>query len=669
MPTLDLDTDEPSTAGQVPVDTAQPAEALIVPISSSLQDWAQMAGEDFAHYAPPPSFWGAVENLGWPTGLASIALTVDQSDTLTHHGFAEVVHATENITTDAVAYHDSLSGLTYAPTLDQIGDPDAQDPLDRVGETDDQGITRYESPDGSVVRYVRTTVACPEGMTCLQAISFHPDTPGALVWLQMDNDGEIAGYMPAVSDVYPEDATAWQSAEGKWESSLTGPTALLVGKGWGRYYGELAGQEGEGNVLIFDADGAERQASDEELRYTPSSDTLWAETEAGLFVFDADTTEWGEATRVEGSVALYQMGGEHFVLVDGQLLWAEEIINPDGETQIITKDGQTLVWDGDEWGVGRETAEVGSVLSNLDLNQEDHANFDPANYRVGSVADLSATDKAIDWLSTDTPVLINTNPITGEQRVDATFVDTNGDGTPEWVRGLYYPVEGYGGMAVDVIVHPQQDQRAFFAEPGSAQAVYGELLTAIAHQLGMSVESLQNQVAGGDTTVEIRLPEFSNPDNHSKNRSPSYLQASDPVSVDLSKPVVYATRSGTYIDQEVAPGVTVPDGIRWVVGDSDAGIAVFVANEQLFIVYESDGNMTTDHPDSVAARMFRALDMIARMQAGFVDTRGEGKSILETTGKVSGKFYYDGATVVNRDVFFTTNPEFTAYETIVFELK
>jgi hypothetical protein len=64
------------------VDTAQPAEALIVPISSSLQDWAQMAGEDFAHYAPPPSFWGAVENLGWPTGLASIALTVDQSDTL-----------------------------------------------------------------------------------------------------------------------------------------------------------------------------------------------------------------------------------------------------------------------------------------------------------------------------------------------------------------------------------------------------------------------------------------------------------------------------------------------------------------------------------------------------------------------------------------------------------
>jgi hypothetical protein len=67
---------------------------------------------------------------------------------------------------DAVAYHDSLSGLTYAPTLDQIGDPDAQDPLDRVGETDDQGITRYESPDGSVVRYVRTTVACPEGMTC-----------------------------------------------------------------------------------------------------------------------------------------------------------------------------------------------------------------------------------------------------------------------------------------------------------------------------------------------------------------------------------------------------------------------------------------------------------------------------------------------------------------------
>jgi hypothetical protein len=232
--------------------------------------------------------------------------------------------------------------------------------------------------------------------------------------------------------------------------------------------------------------------------------------------------------------------------------------------------------------------EVASVLTLLNFNPADHESFDPANYRI----------ETREWGGQEVQMLIRDEPTQEGERIDAMQVTISG--VEQWVRGIYYPVEGYGGMAIDVIVHPLQEQRAYFSTPEGAQAVYGELLTAIAHQKGMSAEGLQNYLETNDKKIEIVLPEFANPDNHSKNRSPSYLQASEPVTVDLSKPVVYATRSGSYINQEVAPGVTVPDGIRWVVGQSDAGIAVFVANEQLFVVYESDGNMTSDRAGSIA---------------------------------------------------------------------
>lgn len=315
------------------------------------------------------------------------------------------------------------------------------------------------------------------------------------------------------------------------------------------------------------------------------------------------------------------------------------------------------------------TAEVTDLLADLDYDAADHESFGPANNHIGTVAELAGTDKAIDWLPADTQLLINTNPNTGEQRVDATLVDVNGDGQPEWVRGLHYPVSGYGGMSIDVIVHPQQDGRAYLAGPEAAQAIYGELLTAIAHQTGMSEAGLQNYLASHDNKIEIRLPEFWNPDNHSRNRSPSYLQASEPTVVDLSKPIVYASRSGVYLDQEVAPGVAVPDGIRWVAGSSDTGIAVFVANEQLFIVFEADGNVTADRIGNIPSRLLRSFEAIAGMRPGFVDTQGEGNSLLEEIARGFGRSYSDGDTVVDRDVFFTTLPDFSDFDFTVFEWK
>ncbi len=306
---------------------------------------------------------------------------------------------------------------------------------------------------------------------------------------------------------------------------------------------------------------------------------------------------------------------------------------------------------------GEQTQEIANILTTLDLDEKDHESYTDANYRI----------ETREWMGQQVEMLIHDDLRIEGERIDAMKVEING--VEQWVRGAYYPVEGYGGMAIDVIVHPLQEKRAFFSTPEGAQAVHGELLTAIAHQKGMSEQGLADYLANNNNKIEIVLPQFWNPDNRSKNRSPSYLRASEPQIVDLSQPVVYASRTGSYINQEVAPGVTVPDGIRWVVGQSDAGIAVFVANEQLFIVYESDNNMTSDRAGSIASRLFAAFDAVAEMQSGFVDTQGEGRSFLEKQTDLSGKDYVDGNTVVDREVFWRTNVDYTEYEFTAFELK
>ncbi len=298
-----------------------------------------------------------------------------------------------------------------------------------------------------------------------------------------------------------------------------------------------------------------------------------------------------------------------------------------------------------------------AILAELGYDAKDHESFAPANYHF----------ETREWMGQQVRMLIHDDPKIDGERIDGMEVTINGE--TQWVRGVYYPVDGFGGMNVDVLVHPLQERRAFFTNPEGSQDVYEELLTAIAHQLGMSQEGLQNHLATNDNKVTVRLPQFWNPDNHSQNRSPSYLQASPPVIVDLSKPVVYATRSGAIIGQEVAPGVTVPDGIRWVVGDSNAGIAVFVANEQMFVVYESDGNMTSDRAGSISSRLFAAFDVMASMGSGFVDNIGKGQSLLERQVELAGKYYRDGNTIVDREVFWKTNADYSDYLYTLFTLK
>jgi hypothetical protein len=304
-----------------------------------------------------------------------------------------------------------------------------------------------------------------------------------------------------------------------------------------------------------------------------------------------------------------------------------------------------------------EAMAPGPILAELGYSEADHEMFAPANYRI----------ETREWEGAPTQVLVHTNPETKEERVDGMEVTINGE--KEWVRGIYYKIEtdpNAGGFVIDVMVHPLQNERAYFSTEDGAENVYGELKKAIAYQLEMTSEQLEKYLAEHDYKVKIRLPENLNPGS---GGSPSLLKASEPVEVDLRKPIVFGARAEPYLNELLENGAKIPESAEFIKGDSRAKAGIFVSEGQIFIFEKFYGTVAVRKSGFEAHGLFRYLELLARMRAGFQDVRGGENSLIGQVNRMSGKGYETGDTIVDRNVFLTANSTDTDYEFTVFELK
>jgi hypothetical protein len=234
------------------------------------------------------------------------------------------------------------------------------------------------------------------------------------------------------------------------------------------------------------------------------------------------------------------------------------------------------------------------------------------------------------------------------------------NGVEQWVRGIYD-----GNFIVDIIVHPLQNERLYFAEEGGAESVYGEVLKAIAHQKGISVDGLTAQLEVNNNIIEIYLPEALRPGSKA---SPTIITPSDPVEVDLSKPIVYAARSEPYLGAGFTNGATVPEEAQVIMSDSRGRVAMFVVDGQLHIVSTWYDNVTMRSAGVESSVLFRALEILARMNGEFVDTQSAGNTLIDKVIKLGGKGYETGDTILEKSAFAKLNPE-SGYDFTVLKFK
>ena len=300
------------------------------------------------------------------------------------------------------------------------------------------------------------------------------------------------------------------------------------------------------------------------------------------------------------------------------------------------------------------TAEVASVVADLDYDAKDHASFAPENYMI----------RTQEWQGQNIQVLIHVNPETKAERIDGMEVTINGE--KQWVRGLWYETAEYpgsGGFVLDMLNTPTQDTRYHIVDGADPNDIYGELLRAVAHQRGIPYDNVWEYIQSHDYKVSVRLPENANPGS---KVSPSQLRLSPLTEVDFAKPFVNAYRGDTYAGADFN-GADVPEQAMYLVGDSDWRNALFVVDGQLHfaqINYTKGGfNGTAGYR---AGDLFTGLEMLAGMQEGFVDSgSGDNSFIRRAT-----KGFREGNTIVNSSLFFqqTPPPEFKI-EYSIFELR
>ncbi|MBE7535584.1 MAG: hypothetical protein HS124_07620 [Anaerolineales bacterium] len=275
-----------------------------------------------------------------------------------------------------VANYAKKNGIVYAPQLTQIGDEEApvltpQGPLAPGGT-----IIEYASPDGKVVRYVRAGIACPDNAVCMQVVSYNPEDLSALYWAQLDREtGELLGYMSAFTD-NPSSRGVWLPVGDKWTSSLSGPTALLAGEGYGIDYQQSVDKST--NILFFASGESQYQAKDRDIHYSPRDKRLWIENESGIFLFDQTTHEW---TRLADQGTQMLAVGDKQMIIAGEVWLAVSSIDGSSGVQVVTtENGQKWVWGQAGWeryevkiDVAPFSPEVSAALekSGLAVNPED----------------------------------------------------------------------------------------------------------------------------------------------------------------------------------------------------------------------------------------------------------------------------------------------------------
>ncbi|OQY88449.1 MAG: hypothetical protein B6D38_08770 [Anaerolineae bacterium UTCFX1] len=277
--------------------------------------------------------------MGLPEDLQAASWDGEKYASLRQHGLVPVLQGGN------VANYAKDNGIVYAPQPAQIGDEEApvltpQGPLAPGGT-----IIEYASPDGKVVRYVRAGIACPTDAVCMQVVSYNPEDLATLYWVQLDKEtGEFLGYMSAFTD-NPSSRGEWLPVGEKWTSSLSGPTALLAGEGYGIAY-ELSVDKST-NILFFASGGSEYQAKDRDIHYSPRDKRLWIDNESGIFLFDQTTHEW---TRLaDQGTQMLAVGDKQMIIADEAWLAVSSIDGSSGVQVVTTEDGQQWVWGQAGW--------------------------------------------------------------------------------------------------------------------------------------------------------------------------------------------------------------------------------------------------------------------------------------------------------------------------------
>ncbi len=341
-----LTPDDGPTIGPATPDSAP--TLVVTPGAPATEVVVNMPIANFGVKAPPDYIVGGIENMGLPTGSEATAWDGGLFKSVTLHGLVPVLDG------GVAVNYIGADGLSYAPGLDELGDPSFAI-LRPNGEVDQSGIREYVANDGLITRYVRAGLPCPDGSVCMQVVSYNPEDASVLYWVRVDEQtGEILGYLPAVSDERPTSGAQFTSAEGKWESKpLTGSTALSVGEAVGvSYDSEVNGEP----IFIFTVGEDVVQANDDEIFYSPASETLWVQSDEGLFVSDSETGNWAQAKEVPGEAKIYEVEGKEFVLSLGQLLWVNEITAGADVPSLTTTDGRKLSWINGEWVAAPESA-------------------------------------------------------------------------------------------------------------------------------------------------------------------------------------------------------------------------------------------------------------------------------------------------------------------------
>jgi len=297
---------------------------------------------------------------------------------------------------------------------------------------------------------------------------------------------------------------------------------------------------------------------------------------------------------------------------------------------------------------------VSPILAELDYDAADHEMFAPENYRI----------EVREWFGEQVQMLIHTNPNDKQERIDGMEVAINDE--KQWVRGLYYPISSdpnAGGFIVDIMVHPLQNERVQFADAeAGSNAVYGELVKAIANQLGVPAAQMPQYLQKHDYKVKIRLPENLKPGS---KQSPSLLKASELVEVDLSKPVTRISRAEPYLSESLGKRVEIPETARFLWGDSRATQAIFVANSQFYLVETFDGTVANRRDYVESVNLWEFFELIAHMQNGYSDSNGS-KGLIQWF--IDTPFENSGF-ILDSTVFLNPNSHNTSFEPTILDIK
>ena len=301
------------------------------------------------------------------------------------------------------------------------------------------------------------------------------------------------------------------------------------------------------------------------------------------------------------------------------------------------------------------------LLTALDFNPADHESFAPANYHI----------ETREWQGQQVKMLIHDDPSVEGNRIDAMEVMINGE--LQWIRGLWYETPQYpgsGGIVLDMPVSPTVELTTQFSESTGPDAVYGELLAAVAHQRGISESAIWKYIQEHDYKIKIRLPQRANGSSY----SPSLLTESELVEVDFSQPFNRANRGKVNLGQDVN-GVIVnhlPENVLFLTGDSRERSAWFVDEKGALnhIRFDYEDGSITGRAEHASGGLFNQFEILAAMTDGFSDASDFGSSQwLEKFFDRSGANYREGNTVIDRDVFAKYNADFTDYTWSVFKRR